>query len=91
MINKTEYVEAVQHLVDNAIKHSASSTGKRSAQIICALYDGNRFPVDLVGIAANFDKKNMAAFVTLLTGFRTFYLTGIDKDGLMDQLRKVAA
>lgn len=86
-----EYKAAVQRLIDNATEHSMSSTGERSAQILCALYNSRANPaVDLCGIAVNFDDKNLAAFITVMNGFKYYHLDFLGQDVLIDRLRMVA-
>lgn len=90
-ISATDYKAAVQRLIDNALNHPASSTGQRSAQVLCTLYNSYVCPdVDLHGIAANFDTKNMAAFTTVIVGYRTHQLDDLSANRLIDRLRAIA-
>lgn len=67
-----EYRAAFQKLYDAADQHSGS-TSRRSAQFLLALIEG-RGAVDIQGIASNFDRGNIGAVMTILSGFRDHHV-----------------
>lgn len=67
-----EYTSALTLLLDAALNHRSSGTGEHCAAILNGMAYLKPTPVDLASIALSFDDKHLAAFLTVLSGFRSY-------------------
>lgn len=88
-VTSQEYNEAVAKLYDNARLHPGTSTAKRSAQLLMALYNGGEAQIDLHGIATNFDSSNLRAVMNAIAGFKHYRLDHLNQENL-ELIRKAA-
>lgn len=67
-----EYEAAFEKLCD-IIEEGRSSTSRHAAQFFLAIITGAG-DVDIQGIAANFDRGNLSAVMTILSGFQSYHV-----------------
>ena len=64
-----DYTAALSLLLDAALNHRASDTGKHCAAILNGMAYLKPAPVDLASIALSFDEKHLSAVLIVLAGF----------------------